>query len=353
MIPWEILRTMAEKSYNTMATEESSLDDNDRSTTSPLDSLSESEWELVSPPTEPSGPPSFLNLPLEIRHQIYKWVHICHPVEQSQLTPWFPTPTYSVYLLQAVIVPGLIVPASNSSRAAKTMQFVVQGGNVSRKLSAERDQSQPKLLSAHRPLSRVPTTLLRTCKQVYTESRAVPFLENEFVFANWFSSGMAAARAFVKGLDPWQRGSMRHVRLELHSSDLVGARLDSWRELCSFWAPGLRGLRLKVLLDKKTFVPYFEFIGQGDRDCLDDPWELVGSQGMWIGEGGLGVLGELRQVEVELAGTEWSDERKVEWCGRLGERMNEGRVGAAEVAVFCVEKAPKGWVGGDACGSIR
>jgi len=48
----------------------------------------------------------FLVLPLEIRLQIYSWVHLMSPVREADLSPWYPTPTYSAYFLAPIIANG-------------------------------------------------------------------------------------------------------------------------------------------------------------------------------------------------------------------------------------------------------
>lgn len=276
---------------------------------------------------------TFFDLPFEIRREIYSWVHLASPVQQGQLAPWYPTPTYSAYFLQAVI-PGLIV--TRTAERPSTMH-VIQGSEV----PTDRDPpTEARLLSPFRPLSRVPTSLLRTCKQVYTEARCIPFHENEFVFVNWFSSGLSAARAFTKGLQPWQRSSMRYVRLELQGSDLAGDRLREWGQVCEFWADQLRGLRLKILLDGRAFIPHFgaSYMDHGDPEL--DAEKLVGDNDEWIRDG-LRRLMALKHLEIELVDSQWSNDQKVEWCNDLSRKLNAGREEMDQATVLCVEKATK------------
>jgi len=221
---------------------------------SPGDDMPLSQEPRIEPVAEEAAAPiikeqkeksrlSFFDLPLEIRLQIYNWVHMASPVRQAPLAPWYPTPTHSAYFLQAVM-PGFEVGASTGPPSTP---HVVRKTGAS---AANRDlPGHPRLLSPFRPMSRVPTAFLRTCRRLYEEARAVPFHENEFVFVNWFSSGLSTGRAFTRGLRPWQRESIRYVRMEVQGIDLAGDRAQDWKETCEFWAEGLRGLRLKIAVD--------------------------------------------------------------------------------------------------------
>jgi hypothetical protein len=228
-----------------------------------------------------------------------------------------------------------------------------------RRSSGGRDseRQQHRLLSPYRPLSGLPSALLRTSRQVYAESRLVPFHGNEFVFVNWFSSGLWAARAFTKGLRPWQREELRHARLELLARDLSGNGLKEWRDLCALWSNGLRSLRLKILVGGGIYGAHF---GDGEMPTAAteralDIRELVagggptsefgarpetgaGSGSEWV-RSGLKQLAALRTLEVELCVKEWSATRRLAWCAALEDVINEDRLpGEARVRVVCVEK---------------
>ncbi|KAF4979547.1 hypothetical protein FDECE_18037, partial [Fusarium decemcellulare] len=157
---------------------------------------------------------TLLRLPLEIRLHIYHWLHLMSPVRHAQLAPWYPTPVHCQYILR---------PLEPDAVAEET----------SMKSDAEPETTD--LLSPYRPLSGLPTSLLRANSQVYHEARLIPFTQNEFVFVNWFASGLWAARAFTRALAPWQRAALRYVRLEVLARDVVvgGAGREEWRALCT------------------------------------------------------------------------------------------------------------------------
>ncbi|OLN81692.1 hypothetical protein CCHL11_06971 [Colletotrichum chlorophyti] len=268
----------------------------------------------------------FMNLPLEIRLQIYGWVHILHPIQHAQLAPWYPTPKHTEYFLRPV-------------RPAARGEDETSAGCDHR----DRDE----LLCPHRPLSGLPSALLCASRQVYAECRAIPFLVNEFVFVNWFSSGLWAARAFMRGLVAWQYRELRRARLEILGRDFTGPALKEWIELCRYWAEGLQGLRLKVLVGGGIFEPTASFAalrGSAEAKAVDlknrDHEDGKGPQ--WVE--GLRRLKGLRRLEFELAVVDWSDEEKLEWCEMLEAMINAGRKeeGMPRVAVTCVEKAVDG-----------
>ncbi|KAL2017671.1 hypothetical protein VTK56DRAFT_1885 [Thermocarpiscus australiensis] len=141
----------------------------------------------------------FLGLPVEIRLLIYH--HLVHLTSMR----------HKAYFLQAIariISPGPLITTHTPT----------------------------PLLSPHRPLGYLPSSLLRTCRRVYAEARAVPFHENEFVFVAWFSSSvLSAARAAVGALAGSQRTGMRFARLEVRVRDLCcEAGVRAW-ELWGFW----------------------------------------------------------------------------------------------------------------------
>ncbi|TQN72477.1 hypothetical protein CSHISOI_02992 [Colletotrichum shisoi] len=283
-----------------------------------------------------NGEPPLLSLPLEIRLQIYGWVHAMHPVEHAQLAPWYPNPIHSAYFVRLVEPEGEIEDLA-----------VAGTRTIARTTGCDDDkgpQQSEVLLSPHRPLSGIPSALMCANRQIYSECRALPLHANEFVFVNWFSSGLWAARAFTRGLQPWQRGEMRFARLEMLGRDFTGPALKEWIELCGHWAAGLRGLRLKVLIGGGIFEPTATFA------ALDDNAEAQatglglrtarpGPRPEWI-EQGLKRLGALRRLEVELSVLDWGDDEKVAWCVELGRILNEGRPeeGREKIVVSCVER---------------
>lgn len=251
---------------------------------------------------------TFLSLPLEIRLHIYHWLHLMCPVRHAQLAPWYPTPVHCQYILQTV-------DTDTSSKEDK----------------ANRDeQNDLGLLSPYRPLSGLPTSLLRTNRQIYSEARLLPFTQNEFVFVNWFASGLWAARAFTRALAPWQRGSLRYVRLEVLARDVVvgGAGREEWRALCTEWASGVRGLRMKMVLGASTSVVTGPAFGGGVGRRAE-------AARRWVGEG-LALMERLERVEMEVVAREMSDLDKLEWCETLQAELREAGLG--RIVVVCTEK---------------
>ncbi|KAM0288008.1 hypothetical protein ACHAQH_000076 [Verticillium albo-atrum] len=270
------------------------------------------------PRSEPITFP-LMDLPLEIRLQIYQWTCLMHPLRYAQLAPWYPTPSYSAY------------PHELVRSEAKKEEDVPD----------KTDVNGERLLSPHRLICSMPTAFLRCSKQTYAEAHLVPFHENEFVFVNWFSSGLWAARAFTRPLQPWQRAAMRHVRLEVLGRDFSGAGLKEWTALCDFWAEGLRGLRLKILIGGGPVEPSVAFAqlnGNAESQAMTifcDPKPRPA----WIEEG-LRRLRGLRALEVELASLDWDNDRKLAWCASLGRMLNAERekTGLWPVSVACVRR---------------
>ncbi|KAF4440820.1 hypothetical protein F53441_12184 [Fusarium austroafricanum] len=262
---------------------------------------------------------TFLTLPLEIRLHIYHWLHLMCPVRHAQLAPWYPTPVHCQYILQRV------EPEATSK-------------NERSKRGPQRDLG---LLSPYRPLSGLPTSLLRANRQIYREARLIPFTQNEFVFVNWFASGLWAARAFTRALAPWQRASLRYVRLEVLARDVVvgGAGREEWRGLCSEWASGVRGLRMKMVLGASTSVVTGPAFGGGVGRRAE-------AARQWVGEG-LVLMTRLERVEMEVVAKEMSDVDKIEWCKVLQGELREA--GMERVMVACTEKVQERmeWIKGD------
>ncbi|KAK1597439.1 uncharacterized protein LY79DRAFT_507951 [Colletotrichum navitas] len=184
-----------------------------------------------------------------------------------------------------------------------------------------------------------------TSKQVYNECRTLPLHANEFVFFNWFSSGMWAARSFTRGLRPWQRDEMRFVRLEMLGRDFTGPTLKEWVELCGHWAPGVQGLRLKILIGGGLFEPTATFAalnGNAEARALGlAAGTAPHSEPVpeWIEEG-LKRMRALTRLEVELTVLDWGNDEKIAWCAELERVLNDKRreAGQENVTVRCVER---------------
>ncbi|KAI1479135.1 hypothetical protein F4774DRAFT_135744 [Daldinia eschscholtzii] len=296
------------------------------------DGCSEDEMDSATS-SEDDGFFPFMELPLEIRLQIYHWVHLMTPIRLTQFAPWYPNPVYRAYHVKALTM--------DTETDSSPPSFGTHEGIAGKQKSTTADR--PQLLSPYRPNCCMPTSMLIANRQIYYESRHLPFLENEFVFVNWFTSGLWAARSFIKGLQPWQL-AMRYARLELLSRDLIGQSLGDWRELCEAWAPGLKGLRLKILSGggggaSATGGMAWVVAGQPQKGA---PTVRIrdsdGSVAEWI-ENGLKLLKRLRFLEVELSVADWDARTKLDWCRSLEETMNESKADTERhVRVCCVER---------------
>ncbi|KAL0935088.1 uncharacterized protein CTRU02_209679 [Colletotrichum truncatum] len=282
----------------------------------------------------PAGECPFLDLPYEIRQQIYSWVHLMHPIQHAQLAPWYPTPIYSSYFLKLIKPEG---DAEEVTIEDKGTSQLVAGSNEEHNRDDKKDEDL--LLSPHRPVCGLPSSLLRTNRQIYAECSMLPFRTNEFVFVNWFSSGLWAARAFTRGLKPWQRDEMRYARLEMLGRDFTSPTLKEWIDLCGCWTNGLRGLRLKILIGGGIFEPAATFAAlnnNAEAQAMDIS-HFPDPKPEWIEEG-LRKLRALKQIEVELTVLDWDDAQKLEWCGALEAILNEEREEGQKVIVRCVER---------------
>ncbi|KPM43362.1 hypothetical protein AK830_g3160 [Neonectria ditissima] len=273
------------------------------------------------------GSIGFMDLPSEIRLHIYTWLHLMCPVRHAQLAPWYPTPVHCQYILRRV---GETKPAP----------------------AATSPLSSPGLLSPFRPLSGLPTGLLQCSSQIYREARGVPFERNEFVFVNWFASGLWAARAFARALEPWQRADLRFVRLEILARDLVGgpggsgdgAGHEEWLALCDDWAGGLRGLRMKMVLGGGAHMSVMAASPEEEEEELEKKKKKDGDGGevLWAAArlrvaAGLRRLGRLERLEMELVSREMKDDDKARWCEVLEEELRAVD-GLRGVRVVCTEK---------------
>lgn len=171
----------------------------------------------------------------------------------------------------------------------------------------------------------------------------------------------------MRALKPWQRDSMRWARLEVLRRDLedtwvatmVGGRLGTgeWKDLCGLWSGdietgegGLWGLRLGIKGRVGAYV-----VGEGiDRsggvsvvfkepgsegDDIDEEQNRqkglldVGAQ--WVTEG-LAQIKALRWLEVEIEDDDISQNAKVDFCVKLGQKLSD--TAARRIEVLFVEK---------------
>jgi len=272
-------------------------------------------------PDDKAGNFNLLALPVEIRLQIYQHVYAATPV---RLTDAHHSSAQTAAYLQAVI-PGLVVASGTLPTSLYETSSVLPAAKA------------PRRLNARRRLHALPTALLASCRRVYLEARGVPFAGNEFAFATSFAPGASAALAFSRRLAAWQRGALRWARVELPARALAAPA--ALAELCGLWADGVRGLRVRVDCAPGRAAGW-KGLGGGEGPEPEGEAALgpAGEGRPWVREG-LRRLTALRQLEVELAGSRWSDGEKVEWCRGLEAELNEGRMGEERVAVVCVEMA--------------
>ncbi|EHK19182.1 uncharacterized protein TRIVIDRAFT_6270, partial [Trichoderma virens Gv29-8] len=246
-----------------------------------------------------------LSLPAEVRLRIYYWAYRMSPIQPKELAAGYPIPMLCRYVLHP-LDPDLEQQIEIKERMR------------------ELNKTTPGLLNSERPLAGVPTSLLCTCRQIYFEAREVPFANNEFVFLNWFSSGLNAAAAVTKSQRPWQRLAMRYARLEMMAEDLARTvALKKWAELCgpgrsASWTRGLRGLRLKIVGQ----------VGRRSEDSKDDDefvdgLEEAGGAKRWVEEGRLAEMENLERLEIEIIKNSWGTTEKMAWCAAVEEALRE------------------------------
>jgi hypothetical protein len=182
----------------------------------------------------------------------------------------------------------------------------------------------------------------------------LPWERNEYVFINWFCSGVYAARSFMRALKPWQRESMHWARVEVLRRDLedawaatmVGGRpgTGEWKDLCELWSGnvetgegGLWGLRLGIkgrvgayvvgeAIDGSGGVSVaFKEPGTGGAD-IDDYQNMqkgiLDVDAQWITQG-LAQMKALRWLEVKIEDNDISQDAKVDFCVNLGRRLSD------------------------------
>jgi hypothetical protein len=242
---------------------------------------------------------SFLSLPVEIRLQIYDWVYRMSPV-QKQKHLAYPIPT---------IQPRFTKLVDND-------QGLLQG-------------CVPRLLRQDRFYNYVPSNLLSVSRQVYMEAREIPFHGNEFVFENWFSSGLVTASTMLTDVfEPWQTRAMRFARIEMRETDWRNhGGLDLWAKLSTAWSGGLHGLRVLIQMPSDSNASGDEGIAES-LDRLSENW---------VANGILAEFEALEKLEIELVTPpSCSDMDKLAWCGKLQEMLRDR--GSSAAVVLCQRK---------------
>lgn len=308
-----------------------------------------------------------LSLPPEVRLRIYYWAYMMSPIQPKELAAGYPIPMLCRYILhpldpslerqveQEVENERVIVDLATAdphpgdgkggeadgAREEEQTPAVQEQNELQRAIATERmikerlkdrmrelNRRMRGLLSSERPLSGIPTGLLCACRQIYFEARTLPFENNEFVFLNWFSSGLNAASAVTKSQRSWQRLAMRYVRMEIMAEDLarVGA-LKKWADLCGgsderreSWTRGLRGLRLKIVgqVGRKHTEN-----AQEVEDKYVDGLEEEGGARRWVEGGKLAEMKNLERLEIEIIKNAWGTPEKMAWCAEVEAALRE------------------------------
>lgn len=322
----------------------------------------------TTPPTiqTPLARPPLLALPFEIRLQIYTYIIASHPASHSHLAP--------AHVIQPITSSAYFLRAINNDTTQEAGLFA----------NTQKTHTYPfptPITAVTTPAStitlalrgsgcgRIPSSLLRTCKQIYEEARLLPFEQNAFVFINWFSSGVYAARGFMRGLREWQRHALRYARIEVLRRDLenswvpsmAGGRLGSgeWNDLCGLWSGdretgegGLWGLRLGIkgriggsaegiaIDGTDGNVQVMEMGTGGDYVAISKLYDtgLLNVDAEWVADG-LCHMKALRWLEIEIEDEDIPKEKKVEFCVELGKNLTEKQ--DRKVEVLFVEQLPE------------
>jgi hypothetical protein len=128
--------------------------------------------------------------------------------------------------------------------------------------------SRPNYSVLRNMIGRVPTSLLLVNKQVYSETRLIPFQTNSFDFYGYFESSLYCCRTWCQRLQEWQLKEVRCVTLMVVERDLSGA---DWTDVCAMLGGSLRELVLEVREDAD---------GNGKRDEM-----LFSREASWIVNG--------------------------------------------------------------------
>ncbi|KAM5384568.1 hypothetical protein ACJZ2D_001313 [Fusarium nematophilum] len=164
------------------------------------------------------------------------------------------------------------------------------------------------------------------------------FHENEFVFPNWFSSGLPTAVAFVKGLRQWQRSNLRYVRLEVTMVELQHGGTERWKEFCRLFCHGLWSLRLRVQQAASPRV-----ITLPIQAHQEDGRHSAGMGNLWLHYppeefvSAFAGLTALRVLDVELSDPRWGVVAKGAWCETLKNLINRDRLKGGQLCLVGIE----------------
>lgn len=302
------------------------------------------------------APASFLGLPIEIRMRIYLFVSLSNAI-------WYQEPSFSAEVRYRECVTRVAAPeadpgtqetpvaeAGSSEQEAgtgtqnATAAEAAEAGSSEQEADTgtqdataaevgspeEEDSPEEEEEEEERPplMCRIPSSLLRTCRQVYHESRCIPYHKNDFIFVDYFGPGLRTAIwLFDTTLTAWQTAECRYISLDVHG-EAIGQedrRRADWIALCKSWK-GLRELRLTVIMDGHTAESGSDADGdeqpqEKKKKKLENAWELVRERTEWISQG-LSRLGKLQRLEVVVVDQSLAEEGEydvrwgdlVRWC---------------------------------------
>ncbi|RFU25594.1 hypothetical protein B7463_g10745, partial [Scytalidium lignicola] len=301
-------------------------------TTTILPEITKSTCSSTTTPSPPTSSLSFLKFPVEIRLQIYNYILQEQPIQHPHLSP----------------IPGSDDEAcaayTNPTSWPQGLSYLIHLS--SRSLCSAAAQSPHIHHQNSHPAGKIPTALLQTCHQIYDEARIVPFQGNLFAFVNWFSSGIFAACRFTRALKPWQARGLRSVALDVLGLDLVydeqnGKTNEGWIELCQMWS-GVWTLHLKI----QGRVTAKESDNDSTQTTTISPTISKGCvfdlNSNWIVHG-LGLMNNLKRIELSIETQSVSEEVKRDFCEALGEKLTSMRRSAnsgdegREITVLYVE----------------
>jgi hypothetical protein len=301
-----------------------------------------------------SQPDSYLlRLPLEVRMHIYEYLHMMNPAPSAKAT----TSPYPMPKPRRCFLRPVRDVHEDTEEEEEGEDSEEESGDESTMTWSPLSSAAPSpccadMIRPNRPASGLPTALLVSCKQIYDESRLVPMRDNEFVFVNWFSSGLWGAHVFLRGLRSWQREAVRHMRLEMLAAELGGdydqangggEALLRWIGLCGQLAGGLRTLRLRIIGSRGLGITPARSIvsvalppavsndnsGNGNgagnaQPAIATPEERRNRELFaneiercaWVTQG-LARLTALRRLELDMVLPRWTAREKLAWCRGL------------------------------------
>ncbi|PVH75051.1 hypothetical protein DL98DRAFT_16099 [Cadophora sp. DSE1049] len=322
-----------------------------------------------------SNGPNLLDIPLEIRLRIYHYVLLSHPIHHAHLAPLTPQPDFSG--LNTAEFHTTMIRSHGGSSAPKeiiTRSLITHSSSFSDPNTPSdsefltTSQLQQSYISTILPPSqnpppriqgKIPTALLTSCKQIFTETSHLPWHHNTFSFVNWFWSGVYAARQFSSNLPAWQREAMRNVTMEVLGKDLwvgglerrslggvngggsgsgsgkgqgsasstggVGGKegrgVGEWRELCGLWS-GVQNLKLTIKggLFVDAAAARTSTSGSSEQQT-GGKFSILDTDREWVSHG-LQKLTSLRTLELEIEDTDVPSKSKMAFCAALEKCLN-------------------------------